>query len=139
MSGDTIATLCLFVLLALLASLVTYCAVLPSLLRARERAKLYELLTNAQERGQALPDSLVQSLTTTPELRPDRDHRRGIVLLAVAAGLVLMALCVYGMTLPYSPRDALPSAIAVAGLACIPAAVGVAFLLLNATGKKTKA
>lgn len=77
---------------AMIAAIV----LVPGWLRSRERERLHETLRLAYEKGQPVPPEMIEALQfekPKPPL-PDRDLRRGIILLCVAAAIVVFALTV---------------------------------------------
>lgn len=75
---------------ALIAALV----LVPGWLRSRERERLHETLRMAYEKGQPVPPEMIEALQFQKPKppQPDRDLRRGIILLCVAAAIVVFAL-----------------------------------------------
>jgi len=65
----------------------------PGYLRSKEKERLHETLRVAYEKGQPVPPEMIEALQSN-RLRPqpDRDLRRGIVLLCVAAAMVVFGL-----------------------------------------------
>ena len=65
--------------------------------RARSRDRLLQTLRVAFEKGQPLPPEMLASVSSEPQRptpAPERDLRRGVILLAVAAAFVVMAFAV---------------------------------------------
>lgn len=64
--------------------------------RHRERMKALEMAERFAEKGVAPPELLAQALAPEPRLlsSPQSDIRRGAILIAVAAGLVIMGFIV---------------------------------------------
>jgi hypothetical protein len=64
----------------------------PSILKAREKQRLHETLRLAYEKGQPVPPEMIEALQMDkPRLTPQRDLRRGIILICVAAAMVVLA------------------------------------------------
>jgi Na+/H+ antiporter NhaD/arsenite permease-like protein len=77
---------------AMIAAIV----VLPSYFRSREKERLHETLRAAYEKGQPVPPEMIEALQIDrpKAAQPDRDLRRGIILLCVAGAIVVFALTV---------------------------------------------
>jgi len=67
--------------------------------------------------------------------------RRGVVLIAFAIAVEIIAFCFYSAILlgddPEDFSEAAAVAIGIAGFGAIPGCVGLAFILLSITSKKT--
>ncbi|HYG27747.1 MAG TPA: DUF6249 domain-containing protein, partial [Caulobacteraceae bacterium] len=77
---------------AMIAAIV----LVPGWYRSREKERLHETLRLAYEKGQPVPPEMIEALQMDrprPPL-PDRDLRRGIILLCVAAAIVVFSLIV---------------------------------------------
>ena len=113
--------------------------VAPKWLRSRERQKLMETLKLAYERGQAVPPELIESVLNQGDgeqsgqavdpasraarkLAPNRDLRRGAVLVAVALAILAVAVAL-GVD---GDNGALP----LAGVAAFPGFLGLTFIAL---------
>jgi hypothetical protein len=107
--------------------------------------RLLELVKSGSERGEPLPPELVRTLMTEPKpYRPShiRDMRRGIVLISLAIAIEIIAFCIYtAVTLaesdPGDVNEAAGVGLSIAGFGAIPGCIGLAFVLLSMTGKKT--
>ena len=65
----------------------------PGWFRSREKTRLHETLRLAYEKGQPVPPEMIEALQMDKgRPAPDRDLRRGIVLLCVAAAMIVFAL-----------------------------------------------
>lgn len=112
---------------AMIAALV----IAPRYFRSQERMRLQDTLRAAIEKGQPLPPEVVEALTSdAPAKRApsaQRDLRKGVILLCVAAALVTMAYLV-GMDEPdaYYPMI---------GAACFPGFIGLAFVAMSLLSK----
>jgi hypothetical protein len=79
---------------AMIAAIV----LVPGWLRSREKERLHETLRLAYEKGQPVPPEMIEALQTDKARpAPDRDLRRGVIMLAVAAALVVVGL-MFGLT-----------------------------------------
>lgn len=88
---------------ALIAAIV----LVPGWFRSREKERLHETLRLAYEKGQPVPPEMIEALQMDRPKAPlpDRDLRRGIILLCIAAAIVVFSLVVgqyddhgYGVT-----------------------------------------
>ena len=105
---------------AMIAAIV----IAPRYLRSREREKLQETLRLAIEKGQPIPPEIVAAIASDarPPPSPDRDLRRGIIWLAVAAGLAALggAMWVHHGEATF----------ALLGAAAFPGFIGLAFIVI---------
>ncbi|MEM7762852.1 MAG: DUF6249 domain-containing protein [Pseudomonadota bacterium] len=92
--------------------------------RARTRLSEQETLRRAIDQGQQLTDSMVEALTSYKPL-PDRDLRRGLILLALA-----ISLGAFGFLIP----DAEEAAQVFVALAVFPLLLSFAYLLMHKMG-----
>jgi hypothetical protein len=115
----------------------------PLFLRSKERMRLLELVRAGSERGEPMPPELVRTLMSQPKpYRPShiRDMRLGIVLISFAIAVEIIAFCFYSAIRVDDPNDwneAASVAIGIAGFGALPACIGLAFILLSLTAKKT--
>jgi hypothetical protein len=110
---------------AMIAAIV----IAPRYLKSQERQKMAETLRAAIERGQPLPPEMINVLTADvkPPSSPQRDLRRGVILVAVALGLVVL-----GLVLGVDEPDATYPLI---GSAAIPGFIGLALIVISRWGK----
>jgi len=104
--------------------------IIPRWYRTNERREMQKTLRAAIDKGQTLPPELVDALSkdsVRPPATASRDLRTGIILLAVGAGIALMG---YGIS--FEEMDALYP---FAGIAAIPAMIGLAFIVLSIFNK----
>lgn len=110
----------------------------PRYLRSRDRDKLHETLRIAYEKGQPVPPELIEALISDgggdarqPRTSaPDRDLRRGLVLLFVGLGIALAGYALYLGIDVFSDDAAWVTGECVAAAGAIPGAIGVAYLAL---------
>ena len=108
----------------------------PRYLRSRERDKLHETLRMAYEKNQPVPPELVDALINEERNRPtlvptpDRDFRRGLVLVFIGLGFAAAAYALYLGISVFSDTGAWITAECVAAGGAIPGFIGVAYLLL---------
>lgn len=111
--------------------MIAVIVVVPRYLQSLERRKMAETLRAAIEKGQPLPTELVDLLTADTRPRPaplpQRDLRRGVILLAIAAGMVVM-----GLVIGQGEPDATYPMI---GLAAIPGFIGLALIAISRVGR----
>ncbi len=107
--------------------MVATIVVVPAWLKSRERREMQETVRTAIEKGQPLPPELIEALTKEIKLpkvsSAQRDIRIGVILLAVGGGLALLGLALRAV--------ADEAFYALVGSAAIPAAIGVAFVILS--------
>jgi hypothetical protein len=87
--------------------------------RYRARRDLQDTLRTAIDKGQELTPEIIERLGTPPSA-PDRDLRRALISLAIAAGFALFAVVL-------NEDEAVRPMLAVS---CFPLATGVAYLLM---------
>lgn len=113
---------------AMIAAIV----IVPRYFRSLERQKMAETLRSAIERGQPLPEEMIDAMSTnvrSPALppSPQRDLRTGIIWMGLAAGLVAL-----GLIVGFEEPDASYWFI---GFAAFPGFIGLAFLILGLINK----
>jgi hypothetical protein len=121
MDHESVEILIPITLFAMVAAIV----IVPRYFKSLERRKLADTVRAAIEKGQPLPPEVMGALTAAdnrPPNSPERDLRRGVVLVAVALGLAGMGLSV-GMTSEHARH-------ALTGAAAIPGFVGLAFIVM---------
>lgn len=109
----------------------------PRYLRSRDRDKLHETLRIAYEKGQPVPPELVEALVNEPKVQqrpgrnsPDRDLRRGIVMVFIGLGFAAAAYALYLGISVFSETGAWITGECVAATGAIPGFIGLAYLLL---------
>jgi len=108
----------------------------PRFLRSRDRDKLHETLRIAYEKGQPVPpemiDALVNDERRTPAFvpTPDRDFRRGLVLVFIGLGFAAAAYALYLGISVFSDTGAWITGECVAAVGAVPGFIGLAYLLL---------
>jgi hypothetical protein len=110
----------------------------PRYLRSRDRDKLHETLRLAYEKGQPVPPELIDALVNEPKAQqqrellptPDRDFRRGLVLVFIGIGFAAAAYALYLGISVFSETGAWITGECVAAVGAIPGFIGVAYLLL---------
>jgi hypothetical protein len=103
----------------------------PRYFKSQERQQMQQTIRSAIERGQQLPPEMIDAMTrdvrTPPS--PGRDLRAAIVWLAIAIGLAG-----FGWAIQYYSDWDTPFL----AIAALPAAIGVAFLLLAIVNRSKK-
>jgi hypothetical protein len=129
MDADIIVPITFFLFLAAVI-------LVPGYLRSREKERLHDTLRLAYEKGQPVPPEMIEALQTNRMApQPDRDLRRGIVLLCVAAAIV-----VFGLMVGQIPETEGHATWPMVGIAAFPGFIGlghIAFWL--ASRRKTAA
>jgi hypothetical protein len=105
----------------MIASIVIF----PFLFKSRERRELHATLRAAIDKGQPIPPEVIEAMTKSVKLPPTRlrDLRTGVIWLAIGIGV---ALATYFGDFIHGDRD-----FDGIGIACIPAVIGVAFIVLS--------
>jgi hypothetical protein len=127
----TIAVLIPFGFMAMIAGIV----IAPRYFRSQERQKMAELMRAAIERGQPLPQEVIDAMSSNVRSSgggsmppsPSRDLRTGLIWLGVAVGLASM-----GLALSFEDADAL---FPLLGCAAFPGFIGVAFVVMWLAGR----
>ncbi len=98
---------------------------LPFYFKSRERREMQRTLRAAIEKGQPMPPEVIEAMTKNVKLPPTRlrDLRTGIIWLAVGIGV---GLATYFGDFIHSSGD-----FDGFGIACIPAVIGVAYIVLS--------
>lgn len=116
----------------------------PRVLRSRDRAKLHETLRIAYEKGQPVPPELIDALVNdekrSPALvpTPDRDFRRGLVLVFIGLGFAAAAYALYLGISVFSDTGAWITGECVAAVGAVPGFIGLAYLLLWAAKRGSR-
>ncbi|MGH7023306.1 MAG: DUF6249 domain-containing protein [Caulobacteraceae bacterium] len=134
MVGDLTGMVAMLAFWAFLAAVI----IVPTYLRHRDRTQMQETLRIALDKGANLPPELVTALQSSVTVRamPTRegDLRRAIVLIAVGLGIVLLGFGLWYGLMSVSDDGAYITGGSVAGAGAIPMMIGVAYLILWATG-----
>ena len=109
----------------------------PIYLRHRDRDRMHETLRIAFEKGQPVPPELIAALQSNVAprvvLTPERDLRRGVVLIAVGLGFCGLGYGIWYGLMSVNEIAAYTSGASTAGIGAIPGLIGLAYLLLWAT------
>jgi hypothetical protein len=118
---------------AMIAAIV----LVPGYLRSQDRARMHETLRIAYEKGQPVPPELIEALqrNVAPKVisTPERDLRRGIVLIAVGLGFAGLGYGLWYGLMSVNEIAAYVTGGSTAGAGAIPGFIGVAYLILWAT------
>ena len=98
--------------------------IFPFFFKSRERRELHATLRAAIDKGQPVPPEVIEAMTRSVKLPPTRlrDLRTGVIWLAVGVGVGLATY--FGDFDHGGDFDGL-------GIACIPAVIGVAYIVLS--------
>lgn len=101
----------------------------PMILRSQERARMHNTLRRLHEEGQTVTPEMLQALQpddvwSRMPRSPNSDLRRGLILIAVALGLVVLG------TVLGAGQGYLDPVWPVIGAAAFPGLIGVAFLIM---------
>jgi hypothetical protein len=94
--------------------------------RYRSRQELQQTIRSAIDKGQELTPEIIERLGSPP-VSPDRDLRRGLVAVGIAAGIAL-----FGVVL--GEEDAVRPLL---GISMFPLATGIAFLSMYRFGTRS--
>ncbi len=112
----------------------------PIYMRHREREKMQEVLKVAYEKGTPVPPELITAMQTNLSRMastPESDLRRAIVLLAVGIGFAGLGYGLWYGLMSVDDTAAYVSGGATAGFGAIPGMIGLAYLILWFTRRKT--
>ncbi|MFN7127572.1 MAG: DUF6249 domain-containing protein [Brevundimonas sp.] len=119
----------IFIVFIVFASIVAV-VVGPSFLKNRERREMQLTVRHAVDKGQTLPPELIDAMTKDVQKNlPSRtkDIRKGVLSLATGVGIAGFALAVENSSRDWGGNGEG----ALLGLACIPIAIGIAFIILG--------
>ena len=103
----------------------------PPYLRSREKLRLHETLRMAYDKGQPVPPEMIEALQADKARpSPDRDLRRGIILLAIAGALVFFGFMMNGIA-ETEGHAFWP----IVGSAAFPGFIGLGYLAFWATSR----
>lgn len=125
MDEGFVAVWIVFIIFGVIAAIV----VGPSYLKSREKRDMQLTVRHAIDKGQDLPPELVEAMTRDVQRNlpsRTRDIRRGIIWLAVGFGIAAFSLVSNVGGWEGKNVDS-----GLLGIACIPATIGLAFLLLS--------
>ena len=109
----------------------------PIYLRHKDRERMHETLRVAFEKGQPIPPEIITALQSNiaPKVpaTPERDLRRGIILISIGLGFCLLGYGLWYGLMSVNEIAAYTSGGSTAGLGAIPGLIGLAYLLLWAT------
>jgi hypothetical protein len=118
------------ILIALIVPGVVF--VITACLRSRERLRLLNVIVRMSEGGHPISPELLRSLPGGREMpAPQIDFRRGVMLLAIGVALGAIGICVYLGIASEKADGAVAWGLSVAALGAIPAAIGVALIVLS--------
>lgn len=110
-----------------LFSMIAAIVIVPKYLRVRERQEMQATVRAAIDKGQPLPPELIEALSKDVRLpktsSAHRDMRIGVILLAVAGGVVLTGVALGGIN-----DNAMFGTVSGAA---IPGMIGLAFVILS--------
>jgi hypothetical protein len=112
----------------------------PMWLRSRERQNMQDIVRVAYEKGQPVSPELItaiqSSLTGRTKSTREDDLRRAIIFIAIGIGFIGLGYGIWYGLMSVSDEGAYISGGSTAGLGAIPLMVGIAYLILWATGSK---
>lgn len=112
----------------------------PMWMRHRERQNMQDIVRIAYEKGQPVSPELVNAIQSslavkTPSTR-ESDLRRAIIFLAIGLGFVGLGYGIWYGLMSVDDQAAYISGGCTAGAGAIPGMIGLAYLILWATGSK---
>jgi hypothetical protein len=129
-----------FLLLAAFVIVPGSLLALTLVLRSRERMRLLDVVRSTAEQGHPLAADVVRALPRGRRSKapiPERDYRRGVLLVAVASALALLGFCAYVFASTVMDEGALAVGVAVAAFGAIPGCIGAALIVLSRAGRNT--
>ena len=100
-------------------------------LRWRLRMRLLEIVRGCAEQGKPLDAAAIGALLARPFVtQPERDYRRGVMYLGIAAAILFIAFCAFVLAATLGAPEALAIAAGIAAFAAPPGCIGVALLVL---------
>ena len=117
--------------------------VAPAWMRHKERQNMQDIVRVAYEKGQPVSPELITAIQSslavkTPSTR-ESDLRRAIIFIAVGVGMVGLGFGLWYGLESVSDEGAYISGASTAGVGAIPTMIGIAYLILWATGSKKSA
>ena len=113
----------------------------PNYLRHKDREKMHETLRLAYEKGQPVPPEMIEALQSKEPLRPmstpDRDLRRAVILISVGLGFAILGYGIWYGLMSVDDTAAYISGGSTAGVGAIPGMIGLGYLVLWFTRRKT--
>ncbi|HEY1415100.1 MAG TPA: DUF6249 domain-containing protein [Caulobacteraceae bacterium] len=139
MIGDITGMIAMLVFWTFLAVVI----VGPMWMRHRERQNMQDIVRVAYEKGQPVSPELINAIQSSlavkaPSTR-ESDLRRAIIFLAIGLGLVLLGYGIWYGLMSVDDEAAYISGGCTAGAGAIPGMIGIAYLILWATGRKKSA
>ncbi len=129
------------IIVAIFWSFVAAVILVPNYLRHRDRQQMHETLRIAYEKGQPVPPELIEALQSKTPIRPmstpDRDLRMAIILIAVGLGFAGLGYGLWYGLMTVDDTAAYISGGSTAGFGAIPGLIGVGYLVLWLSRRKT--
>jgi Domain of unknown function (DUF6249) len=115
----------------------------PMWMRHRERQNMQDIVRVAYEKGQPVSPELISAIQSslavkTPSTR-ESDLRRAIIFIAIGLGFVGLGYGIWYGLMSVDDMAAYISGGCTAGAGAIPGMIGIAYLILWATGSKKSA
>ena len=103
----------------------------PTYLKSRERERMHETLRLAYEKGQPVPPEMIEALQSDKaKPAPERDLRRGVILLCIAAALIFM-----GVTINQVDETHGHALWPMVGVAAFPGFIGLGYIAFWLAGR----
>jgi len=114
----------------------------PLVLRSWERRRILDAVMTASNAGQAVPAPVIEALIAgnrdkrAAMPRPEKDYRRGLLLIGTCFGFFAVALVLYAMLRIGNVEEAPMAALAVGGVGLFPGLIGATYVLLSRMARK---
>jgi hypothetical protein len=121
--------------------------IVPQVLKSMDRRRMYETMRAAYERGQPVPPEMVDAMTRRARMDPaevmeavdpsygiNRDLRRGVILVAVGVGVLLIGVALYAGL--YNVGGSVETLASCAAGGAVPFCIGLAYLGLWWFGRR---
>lgn len=108
-----------------------------NLIRLRERLRVLDIVHAAALGGNPLTPEMLKALPGGGHLfpTPQRDFRRGVLLIACGAAIVTIGLCIFAVVASMD-GPAVAVGVSIAAVGAIPGCIGAALVILSRNDKR---